>query len=266
MIRQVQMRSSLAQFCFAILASYVAGFGVDPASAQGAEIAKTDFSIASVDPGINLFLRQKMAAGNSKFTDDNIVLFLHGATSPSSCDFDLAYKDYSWADWSGESAAMSSYIGRLSQPYGGSTCEAAMDEPASKNQPLTRSYLALRDVEAMVDWIKAKRGVKQVTGDRLSWGVDDGGLCSLHSENVHEVVLYAPLYNLTTTPILPAAACKTSGSPLEFNFALGRHRLASEAAGTQPAGMARSPTDNKGRVPRSALPAEFWKACLATDP
>jgi hypothetical protein len=30
------------------------------------------------------------------------------------------------------------------------TDEAAMDEPATKNQPLTRSYLALRDVEAMV--------------------------------------------------------------------------------------------------------------------
>ena len=31
------------------------------------------------------------------FTDDNIVLFLHGATSPSTCDFDLEYQDYSWS-------------------------------------------------------------------------------------------------------------------------------------------------------------------------
>ena len=60
--------------------------------------------------------------------------------------------------------------------YGGSTREAAMDEPAAKNQPLTRSYLALRDVEAMVDRIKAKRGVKQGDGDRLVVGRDDGGL------------------------------------------------------------------------------------------
>ena len=40
-------------------------------------------------------MREKMAEGNTRFTDDNIVLFLHGATSPSTCDFDLGYKDYS---------------------------------------------------------------------------------------------------------------------------------------------------------------------------
>ena len=121
------MRSSLARFCFAILASYVAGFGSDPVSAQGVEIAKTDFSIDSVDQGIKLFLREKMAAGNSKFTDDNIVLFLHGATSPSSCDFDLPYKDYSWADWLVKRGYVV-YMGDY-RNYGGSTREAAMWDP-----------------------------------------------------------------------------------------------------------------------------------------
>jgi hypothetical protein len=81
------------------LASSIAAFSSAPAIAQDVQIAKTDSLIDAVDPGIKLFLREKMAAGNSKFTDDNIVLFLHGATSPSSCDFDLPYKDYSWADW-----------------------------------------------------------------------------------------------------------------------------------------------------------------------
>ena len=87
------MRSSLARFCFAmglaISTAPIAGFGSDPAIAQDVEIAKTDSLIDGTDPGIKLFLREKMAAGNRKFTDDNIVLFLHGATSPSTCDFDL---------------------------------------------------------------------------------------------------------------------------------------------------------------------------------
>jgi len=48
---------------------------------------------------IKLFVREKMAEGNTTFTDSNVVLFLHGATAPSTCDFDLSYKDYSWADW-----------------------------------------------------------------------------------------------------------------------------------------------------------------------
>ena len=186
---EAQMRSRLARFCvamgIAIFAAPVLGFGSDPAIAQDLEIAKTDSSVDSLDPGIKLLLREKMAAGNSKFTDDNIVLFLHGATSPSSCDFDLAYKDYSWADWLAKRGYVV-YMGDY-RNYGGSTREAAMDEPASKNQPLTRSYLALRDLEAMVDWIRAKRGVKQVTVIGWSWGAMMAGYyASLHSENIHK--------------------------------------------------------------------------------
>jgi hypothetical protein len=38
--------------------------------------------------------------------------------------------------------------------YGYSSREPAMDEPATKNQPVSRSYLALRGVDAMVNHIK----------------------------------------------------------------------------------------------------------------
>ena len=263
--RRVQMRSSLARFCFAILASYVVGFGSDPASAQDVEIAKTDTLIDAIDPRIKLFLREKMAAGNSKFTDDNIVLFLHGATSPSSCDFDLPYKDYSWADWLAKHGYVV-YMGDY-RNYGGSTREAAMDEPASKNQPLTRSYLALRDVEAMVDWIKAKRGVKQVTVIGWSWGAMMAGYyASLHSENVHKLVLYAPLYNFNDhTNLGPAAACKTSASRSNSISRWERIGWSSEAANTA-RWNGEIPLDNKDEYRDPALPAEFWKACLATDP
>ena len=95
---EAQMRSRLARFCvamgIAIFAAPVLGFGLDPAIAQDAEIVKTDTLIDAVDPRIKLFLREKKAAGNGKFTDDNVILFLHGATSPSTCDFDLPYEDY----------------------------------------------------------------------------------------------------------------------------------------------------------------------------
>ena len=112
------------------------------------KITKTDFQIDALDPGIKLLIREKKAEGNTKFNYDNIVLLLHGATSPSTCDFDLAYKDDSWADWLVKRGYII-YMGDY-RNYGGSTREAAMDEPATKNQPLTRSFLALRDVEAMV--------------------------------------------------------------------------------------------------------------------
>src|SRR5690348_854604 len=71
---------------------------LQPAAAQQAKISKTDLQIDAVDPGIKLFLREKLPEAAAS-GEDNVVLFLHGATSPSTCDFDLPYKDYSWADW-----------------------------------------------------------------------------------------------------------------------------------------------------------------------
>ena len=79
-----------------------------PAFAQQAKAVKQDYHIDGVDPGVRLFVRQKMAPGNARFTDDNIVLFVHGATFPSTPDFDLQYQDYSWADWMVASTSVTS--------------------------------------------------------------------------------------------------------------------------------------------------------------
>jgi pimeloyl-ACP methyl ester carboxylesterase len=161
---------------------------------QQVGIVKNDIRIDGLDPGIKIFLREKMAQGNSRFANDNIVLFLHGATGPSTCDFDLQYKDYSWADWLVKRGYVV-YMGDY-RNYGGSTREPTMDEPASKNLPVTRSYLALRDIEAMVNYIKRTRNVQKVTLIGWSWGAMMGGYyASLHSENVQKLVMYAPLYD-----------------------------------------------------------------------
>ena len=241
------------------------GLLVAGAHAQGIKIVKNDFTIDALDPGIKLFMREKMAEGNTRFTDDNIVLFLHGATSPSTCDFDLGYKDYSWADWLVKKGYVV-YMGDY-RNYGGSTREPAMDEPPAKNKPVTRSYLALRDVEAMVNAIKAKRGVKQVTVIGWSWGAMMAGYyASLHSENVHKLVLYAPLYNFNDhTNLGPGSALQNKRKPTEFNFALGAYRFGSEAGNTK-RWDGEIPVENKDEYRDPAVPTEFWKACLATDP
>jgi pimeloyl-ACP methyl ester carboxylesterase len=235
------------------------------ASAQQARIAKSDMQIEALDPGIKLLLREKMSEGNTAFTDDNVILFLHGATSPSTCDFDLSYKDYSWADWLVKQGYVV-YMGDY-RNYGGSTREAAMDDPPGQNQPLTRSYLALRDVEAMVMAIKAKRGIGKLTLIGWSWGAMMAGYyASLHSENVRKLVLYAPLYSFNDhTNLGPGSALQNKRKPYEFNFALGAYRFASEAANTG-RWNGEIPVENKDEYRDPALPAEFWSACLATDP
>ncbi len=236
-----------------------------PAKAQDAAIEKRDMQIDALDPGIKLFLREKMARGNTRFTDDNIVLFLHGATSPSTCDFDLQYKDYSWADWLVKQGYVV-YMGDY-RNYGGSTREKAMDEPAAKNQPVTRSYLALRDIEAMVDHIKRTRNVHKVSLIGWSWGAMMAGYyASLHSDNVQKLVLYAPLYNFNDhTNLGPGSGLQNKRKPTEFNFALGAYRLASEAANTG-RWNGEIPVQNKDEYRDPAVPAAFWNECLTTDP
>src|SRR5262249_40874511 len=113
----------------AALALAVIGTG----QGQGGTGGKKDGQIDGVNAGIKLVVGEKMAQGNTRFTDDNVVLFLHGATAPSTCDFDLSYKDYSWADWMVRRGYVV-YMGDY-RNYGYSSREAAMDEPAAKNQP-----------------------------------------------------------------------------------------------------------------------------------
>jgi alpha-beta hydrolase superfamily lysophospholipase len=99
---------------------------------QDIKINKADSEIDAGDPDIKLFLRRKMAEGNTQFTDANVVLFLHGATGPSTCDFDLSYKDYSWADLMVKRGYVV-YMGDY-RNYGYSTREPAMDELAAKTR------------------------------------------------------------------------------------------------------------------------------------
>jgi pimeloyl-ACP methyl ester carboxylesterase len=249
-----------------MLAAGLAMFAAtDLGFAQDVQIVKTDTQIDALDPGIKLFIREKMAQDNTQFNNSNIVLFLHGATGPSTCDFDLQYKDYSWADWLVKRGYVV-YMGDY-RNYGGSTRETAMDEPASKNQPVTRSYLALRDIEAMVNHIKRTRNVQKVTLIGWSWGAMMGGYyASLHSENVQKLVMYAPLYNFNDhTNLGPGSGLQNKRKPMEFNFALGAYRVASEAANTG-RWNGEIPVENKDEYRDPTVPVELWKACLDTDP
>src|SRR5262245_5044342 len=202
-----------------------------PAFAQ-TKTVKQDYHIDGVDPGVKIFVRQKMAAGNKTFTDDNIVVFVHGATGPSTCDFDLQFKDYSWTDWLIDKG----YVVYLfdKRNYGFSSREKAMDEPAASSKPLSRSYLVIRDLGAVVDHIRKKHKVAKVTLIGWSWGaMTSGYYTSLHSESIRKLVLYAPAYSFPLhTNLGPGSGLQNKRKPYEFNYALGAYRTASTAQNT----------------------------------
>jgi pimeloyl-ACP methyl ester carboxylesterase len=233
-------------------------------AAQAAPV-KNDYQINGADPGVRLFVREKMEQGNTRFTEDNIVLFVHGATAPSTCDFDLGYKDYSWADW----MIAHGYVVYLfdKRNYGYSSREPAMDQPPAANRPVSRSYLVLRDLEAVVDHIRAKRKVPRVTLIGWSWGAMTAGyFTSLHSEKVKKLVMYAPAYAFPLhTNLGPGSGLQNKRKPYEFNYALGAYRLASEAANTA-RWDGEIPVQDKSQYRDPEVPKAFWDACMATDP
>ena len=235
------------------------------AHAVDARIVKQDYHIDSTDPGIKLFVRSKMAEGTKTFTNENVVLFVHGATFPSTPDFDLSYKDYSWADW----MVRHGYVVYMfdKRNYGGSTREPAMDGPATAAPPLSRSYLAIRDLGAVVDHLRAKHRIERVTLIGWSWGAMTAGYyASLHSERVQKLVLYAPLYDFPLHTNLGAgSALQDRRNPEAFSPKMGAYRLVTAAA-NQARWDGEIPVDDKGQYREQGVVDAFNAEALATDP
>jgi len=234
-------------------------------AASAVKVVKQDYKIDSVDPGISLFVRSKMPEGTKAFTNDNIVLFVHGATFPSTPDFDLAFKDYSWADW----MVQHGYVVYMfdKRNYGFSSREKAMGMPPAENRPVSRSYLVIRDIGAVVDHIRAKHKVQKVTLIGWSWGAMTAGYyTSLHSEKIQRLVLYAPAYAFALHPNLgPGSNSQNKRRPYEFNYGLGAYRLATGAA-NQARWDGEIPVQDKSQYREQAVVDAFNAEALATDP
>jgi pimeloyl-ACP methyl ester carboxylesterase len=228
-------------------------------------IVKQDYAIDAVDPGIKLFVRTKMQQGNTRFADDNIVLFVHGATIPSTPDFDLEYKDYSWADW----MVKRGYVVYMfdKRNYGFSTRSPAMDQAAKDNKPVSRSYQVIRDIGAVVDHIRQKHNVRKVSLVGWSWGAMTAGYyTALHSEKVQKLVMFAPAYAFPLhTNLGPGSGLQNKRKPYEFNYGNGAYRL-STAQANKARWDGEIPVENKSEYRDDGAVDAFTTAALATDP
>jgi pimeloyl-ACP methyl ester carboxylesterase len=247
------------------LAAALLAFAPALALAADARIAQQDYRIPSVDAGIQLFVRMKAPEGKTAVGPDDVVLFVHGATYPSTPDFDLQYEDYSWADW----LVRRGYVVYMfdKRNYGGSTREKAMDEPPAANPPLSRSYQVVRDLGAVVDHIRQKHKLEAVTLVGWSWGaMTSGYFASLHPEKVRKLVLYAPLYSYPRHTNLGAGSgLQDKRSPSQFNAKMGAYRTNS-AAQNQARWDGEIPVEDKSRYREQGVVDAFAAAALATDP
>ncbi|ATY86625.1 alpha/beta hydrolase [Kyrpidia spormannii] len=165
----------------------------DKSKATTGAVVTHQHRIPCADPGIELYLKEKVLATGTAATPSptKAVLFLEPFGVPTAEAFDLP--GYSWMDHlarQGFDTWALDFRG-----FGQSTRPAAMTQPPNQNAPVVRLNDVLKDVDAAVNFIKTSRGVPSV--DLIGWsygGVAAGAYAAQHPENVHRVVLYGAMH------------------------------------------------------------------------
>ena len=178
---------------------------IDANAANGQNLVMEEFMVPAVDPGIQLYVRNKRPQGVGSFSGDKILLYVHGATYPSETAFDLPLNGMSWMDYIARHG-YDVYLVDL-RGYGRSTRPPEMDQAPEQNAPIVRTATAVKDVGAAVDFILKRRGVSKINLLGWSWGTSImGWYTAQNNDKVNKLVLYAPQWIRTTASLVQAGA------------------------------------------------------------
>ena len=234
---------------FALLVSCALVAGCATPSTESSQVQTETFMIPALDAGIQLHVRNKHAAGANQFPAEKIVLFVHGATYPSSTGFDIDLPGGSWMDYVARRGFDAYFVDV--RGYGGSTRPASMDQPPAANPPFADTKDAVRDVSAAVDFILKRRGVQKLNLVGWSWGTAImAGYTVENNAKVDKLVLYAPLWTLKAPPPI-------SGS--------GNYRSVPRDP-ARARGLRGIPNDRQEEISPTASFDKWWAGNLASDP
>ncbi|MHB1265203.1 MAG: alpha/beta hydrolase [Gemmatimonadaceae bacterium] len=232
------------------------------AGAASAQVVRTDHVVPS-DPGVSIFVREVRVQASE--TRQPPILLLHGARVPGVASFDLPVPG-------GSLAADLAQAGHLvyimdARGYGRSTRPAEMSGPARDHSPLVRSPEVVRDVAAVVEWIRG-RGAQRVA--LLGWATGGhwlGYYATMYPEHVSHLILYNTLYGATKGhPTLgPRSDLEDPHSPGLFNAAaFGAYRF-NTAESLFPAWDRSIPLEDKTAWRDPAIASAYAAAALASD-
>jgi pimeloyl-ACP methyl ester carboxylesterase len=173
------------------------------AIAQTPRIVMEEMMVPSGDAGIEIFVRNKRPADMISFRPERTLLYVHGATYPSSTAFDLQLGGMSWMDYIAE-RGYDVYLLDL-RGYGKSTRPKEMNDKPEANAPIVRGDTAVKDISTVVDFILKRRNIPRL--DLLGWSWGTTLMATYTTQNaakVERLVLYAPAW-IRTTPSLVQA-------------------------------------------------------------
>ncbi|CCE07514.1 Alpha/beta hydrolase fold precursor [Bradyrhizobium sp. STM 3843] len=205
-------------------------------------IITEEMRIPSETAGIELFVRNKRRSDLVQFSADKTVLFVAGSTYPASTSFDLRLDGLSWMDHLAHKG-YDVYLVDV-RGYGRSTRPAEMEAPASDNQPIVRTPVAVRDVASAAAFVRSRREIDKINLIGWSWGTTlMSRYTSENAAHVNKLILIAPQWLRTT----PSAA--DAGGPL------GAYRIVERSA-TKDRWLNGVPEDKKDTI----LPAAWFEA------
>jgi pimeloyl-ACP methyl ester carboxylesterase len=228
------------------------------------EIVRTDH-IVSGDPGIRIYVRE--VHRTALRTKGVPLLLLHGARVPGVASFDLPVAGGSLA----ANLAAAGHVTFImdARGYGRSTRPREMSEPPEAHPPLVHSDEVVRDVAAVVEWIRKRTGAARV--DVLGWATGGhwlGNYAALNPDRVGHLVMHNTLYaGSDVHPLLGHGTDLEDPEHLgQFNAkAFGAYRWTT-AASTLGAWDRSIPEQDKSLWRDPAVADAYVEAALDSDP
>jgi pimeloyl-ACP methyl ester carboxylesterase len=223
------------------------------AFAQSRSIVMEEMMVPAVDPGIEIYVRNKRPVELTAFRPERAVLFVHGATYPAHTAFDLRLDGVSWMDYIA-ARGYDVYLLDL-RGYGKSTRPKEMAEDPKANPPIVRGDTAVKDIGTVVDFILARRNIPRVNLMGWSWGtVTMATYTTQNPRKVERLVLYAPGWIRQTASLVQAGP-----GPL------GAYRMVTREQALQ-RWMTGVPEDKKATLIPAGWFDTWADATFATDP
>jgi pimeloyl-ACP methyl ester carboxylesterase len=227
-------------------------------------VHRQEFRVTTAD-GVGIAVREIRADRGAAKADP--IILLHGLRVPGIPSFDLPVPGGSLA------ADLALRTGALAfipdaRGYGRSDRPPAMERPPGQSQPLSRAYLVVRDIDAVVRAVQQRTHAKQVT--LLGWatgGLWAGFYASLHPERVGHLVLLNALYGASDRHPMLGAGSSTAdpAHPDRFDPSVGGYSRADAAALARP--WDRSiPEAERASWRDPAVVQAYLEAALASDP
>lgn len=178
-------------------------------------IVCNDVRLASGRAGLSLLLRNKQVTAGGQ-----PLLFIHGATYPSTVTFDYVLAGESWMDSMARAGFDAWCLDLLG--YGGSDRPPEMSQPALDHGPLVATTEAVADVKRAIDFILAERGLPALDLIGYSWGTAIAGqIAGECPQQIRRLVLAGALW------------VRAGAVQIAVDGPLGAYRLVTAAATAQ---------------------------------